>query len=86
MITLMSLVPVECGTHFYILVIIQNLISVLDGNFEKWKSEKCSTSKQINKINRSNYIANENVKLVLDKDQINKNIISKKFQLIDARR
>ncbi len=62
-----------------------NLISVLDGNFEKWKSEKCSTSKQINKINRSNYIANENVKLVLDKDQINKNIISKKFQLIDAR-
>ena len=62
-----------------------NLISVLDGNFEKWKSEKCSTSKQINKINRSNYTANENAKLVLDKDQINKNIISKKFQLIDAR-
>ena len=62
-----------------------NLISVLDGNFEKWKNEKCSTSKKINKINRSNYAANENSKLVLDKDQINKNIISKKFQLVDAR-
>ena len=61
------------------------LISVLDGNFEKWKNEKHSTSQEIKKINKSNYIANENLKLVLSKDQINKNIISKKFQLIDAR-
>ena len=63
----------------------QDLISVLDGNFEKWKNEKYSTSKQIKKINRSNYTASENSKLVLNKDQINKNIISKKFQLVDAR-
>ena len=61
------------------------LISVLDGNFEKWKNEKRSTSKQIEKINNSNYTADENLQLVLNKDQINKNIISKKFQLIDAR-
>ena len=61
------------------------LISVLDGNFEKWKSEKRSISQEIKKINKSNYIASENLKLVLSKDQINKNIISKKFQLIDAR-
>ena len=61
------------------------LISVLDGNFEKWKNEKCSISKQIKKIYRSNYTASENSQLVLNKDQINKNIISKKFQLIDAR-
>jgi len=61
------------------------LISVLDGNFEKWKNEKCSTSKQVKKINSSNYTASENLKLVLNKDQINKNIIKKKFQLIDAR-
>ena len=61
------------------------LISVLDGNFEKWKSEKRSISQEIKKINKSNYIANENLQLVLSKDQINKNIISKKFQLIDAR-
>jgi thiosulfate/3-mercaptopyruvate sulfurtransferase len=62
-----------------------DLISVLDGNFEKWKNEKRSTSKQIKKINRSVYTASENSQLVLDKDQINKNIISKRFQLIDAR-
>ena len=62
-----------------------NLISVLDGNFAKWKNEKRSTSKQTKKISRSNYIASENTQLVLDKDQINKNIISKRFQLIDAR-
>ena len=62
-----------------------DLISVLDGNFEKWKNEKCSISNQIKKIERSNYIANENFQLVLNKDQINKNIISNKFQLIDAR-
>ena len=61
------------------------LISVLDGNFEKWKSEKRSISQEIKKINKSNYIASENLQLVLSKDQINKNIISKKFQLIDAR-
>jgi len=62
-----------------------DLISVLDGNFEKWKNEKRSTSKQIRKISRSNYTASENYQLVLNKDQINKNIINKKFQLIDAR-
>ena len=62
-----------------------DLVSVLDGNFEKWKKEKRSISKKIKKISRSNYTAGENSQLVLDKDQINKNIISKRFQLIDAR-
>ena len=62
-----------------------NLISILDGNFKKWKNEKRSTSQEIKKINKSNYIASENAQLVLNRDQINKNIISKKFQLIDAR-
>ena len=60
------------------------LVSVLDGNFNKWIDEKNSTSKEIRKINKSNYNANENSHLVLNKDQINKNIINKKFQLIDA--
>jgi thiosulfate/3-mercaptopyruvate sulfurtransferase len=62
-----------------------DLISVLDGNFKKWINEKRSTSKEIKKIIKSNYTANENSQLVLSKDQINKNIISKKLQLIDAR-
>ena len=62
-----------------------DLISVLNGNFEKWKNEKHPTSKQIIKISKSNYTASENSQLVLNKDQINKNIINKKLQLIDAR-
>jgi thiosulfate/3-mercaptopyruvate sulfurtransferase len=61
------------------------LISVLDGNFEKWKKEKRSTSQEIKKIIKSNYTAKANLKLVLNKDQINRNIVSNKFQLIDAR-
>ena len=62
-----------------------DLVSVLDGNFKKWIDEKHSTSKEIKKINKSNYTAKEDSQLVLRKDQINKNIINKKFQLIDAR-
>jgi thiosulfate/3-mercaptopyruvate sulfurtransferase len=62
-----------------------NLISVLDGNFKKWINEKRPTSKEIKKINKSNYVSSENLQLILNKNQINKNIISKKFQLIDAR-
>jgi thiosulfate/3-mercaptopyruvate sulfurtransferase len=61
------------------------LISVLDGNFKKWTTENRSTSKGIKKIDKSNYLVNENLQLVLNKNQINKNIINKKFQLIDAR-
>ena len=62
-----------------------DLISVLDGNFKKWINEKRSTSKETKKIIKSNYTVNENSQLVLNKDQINKNIVSKKLQLIDAR-
>ena len=62
-----------------------NLISVLDGDFKKWKKEKRPVSNEILNIKKSNYIANENLPLVIDKKQINKNIIDKKFQLIDAR-
>ncbi len=61
------------------------LISVLDGNFKKWINEKHPTSKEIIKIEKSKYIAKENTSLVINKDEVNKNINSKKFQLIDAR-
>ena len=61
------------------------LISVLDGGFKKWISEKRSTSKEIISFKKSRYIANENTSLVINKDEVNKNINSKKFQLIDAR-
>ena len=62
-----------------------DLVSVLDGNFKKWNNEKRPISKEIKKIGKSSYIAKENFQLVLNKNQINKNIIDKEFQLIDAR-
>tara|TARA_A100001011_G_C14158707_1_gene777262 strand:- start:287 stop:1099 length:813 start_codon:yes stop_codon:yes gene_type:complete len=61
------------------------LISVLDGGFKKWVNEKRPTFKEIIKNDRSKYIAKENSSLVINKDEVNKNIDSKKFQLIDAR-
>tara|TARA_X000001036_G_scaffold31861_1_gene26115 strand:+ start:50 stop:865 length:816 start_codon:yes stop_codon:yes gene_type:complete len=61
------------------------LISVLNGNFKKWLNEKRPTSKKINNIETTKYLANEDYSLVINKDQINENIIKKKYQLIDAR-
>ena len=61
------------------------LISVLDGGLKKWINEKYPTSKDIINIEKSKYIAEENTSLVINKDEVNRNINSKKFQLIDAR-
>ena len=61
------------------------LISVLDGNFKKWINEERPTSKKITNIEKSKYFAKENISLVINKDEVNKNIVSKKIQLIDAR-
>jgi thiosulfate/3-mercaptopyruvate sulfurtransferase len=57
----------------------------LDGNFEKWVKEKRPVSKEIAKNEKSNYIANENSSLVINKSKVNENITQNKFQLIDAR-
>ena len=62
-----------------------DLVSVLDGNFTKWLKEKRTISKEINKIQKTNYKAEENTSLVISKAQVKENISSKKFQLIDAR-
>ena len=62
-----------------------NLVSVLDGNFNKWLGEKKPTSKEILKIVYSKYKATEDTSLVINKDQVNQNIKKKNFLLIDAR-
>ena len=61
------------------------LISVLDGGFKKWTNEKRPTTKEIVSFDRSKYIAVENTSLVINKDEVNKNITNNKFQLLDAR-
>ena len=62
-----------------------NLVSVLDGGFKKWLKEKKYTTNEIKKFSISSYSAYENVSLVKNKDQIDKNITDKSFELIDAR-
>ena len=62
-----------------------SLVSVLDGGLKKWAKENRDTTKIVNKIYKREYIAKENLTMVLNKDQINLNIKSKNFELIDAR-
>ena len=62
-----------------------DLVSVLDGNFIKWQKENRTVSKEIAKISKTNYEAEENLSMVISKAQVKKNILNKKFQLIDAR-
>ena len=62
-----------------------NLISVLDGGFKKWLKEKKDITKDILKFKKSSYFAQENNSLVLNKEQIDTNILNKSFELIDAR-
>ena len=62
-----------------------DLVSVLDGNFTKWLKENRPVSKEVIKISKTNYKTNENLSMVVNKTQVKKNILDKKFQLIDAR-
>ena len=62
-----------------------NLIKVLDGGLKKRVSEKKPTTNDIVNIEPSHYSANEKIELVKNKAQINKNISTKEFLVIDAR-
>jgi len=62
-----------------------DLVSVLDGNFAKWLKENRAISKEASKISRTNYKAKEDKSIVINKKQVEDNVIRKKFQLIDAR-
>ena len=61
------------------------LVSVLDGNFAKWLKENRAVSKEVIKISKTNYETKENSSMVINKSQVKKNILDKRFQLIDAR-
>ncbi len=61
------------------------LIHVLDGGLRKWNNEKNLTTTILPKIEMSNYKALEKKELVKSKEEINKNISTKEFIVIDAR-
>ena len=62
-----------------------NLVCVLDGGLKKWINENKSTTNNLTQIIKSNYIANEKKNLVKTKLEIDKNISTKEFIVIDAR-
>ena len=62
-----------------------DLVSVLDGGLKKWLAEKKETTQIVKRFLKSSYSAVENISLVKNKYQINKNIKDKTFELIDAR-
>ena len=61
------------------------LVHVLNGGLKKWKSENKPTTNIISKVNPTKYTASERENLVKDLTQINENIKSEKFKVIDAR-
>ena len=62
-----------------------SLVSVLDGGLKKWKQEQKPTVNYETIINKSNYKAIENKKMVKSKIEIHKNIRKNKFKVVDAR-
>ena len=62
-----------------------NLVHVLNGGLKKWKKENKITNDKDVPIKTSKYFCKENIKLVKNREQINKNIIKNEFIVIDAR-
>ncbi len=62
-----------------------NLVSVLDGGLKKWVLENRPLSKDKVNLIETNYSASEKKSLVINLDQVERNIENKEFCLIDAR-
>jgi len=62
-----------------------NLISILNGGFLKWKIENRETTSKITKYKKKNYKVKKISHLVKSKEEIDKNILEKKFKIVDAR-
>ena len=61
------------------------LVHVLDGGFKKWKIENKSSDNNSISIKESNYKAFEKKELVKNKKEIDENIVTNEFNIIDAR-
>ena len=75
----------RCWYNFIYFGHSPKLVHVLNGGLKKWKMENKILAKELTSIKKSNYNAQENPELVKNKEQINKNILNKKFDLVDAR-
>jgi thiosulfate/3-mercaptopyruvate sulfurtransferase len=62
-----------------------NKIFILDGGFKKWKIDNKKVTNNLTLRNKTKYLAKEIKSLVLNKLQIDENIKSNNFQVMDAR-
>jgi thiosulfate/3-mercaptopyruvate sulfurtransferase len=62
-----------------------SLVHVLDGGLKKWLNEKKLVVNNLTITIKSNYVANEKKELVKSKKQIDDNIDTNNFNVIDAR-
>ena len=63
----------------------KELVNVLNGGLEMWMKNNFPTTASQTRIIQSNYMASENRFMVKNLNEINQNIKSKVFKLIDAR-
>ncbi len=75
----------RCWYNFIYFGHNDKLVHVLNGGLKKWKSENKPTTNIISKFNPTKYTAFERKNLVKNKKEINENINSEKFKIIDAR-
>ena len=75
----------RCWYNFIYFGHSPKLIHVLNGGLKKWIKENKIITSDFTKITKSNYIANEQKKLVKNRIEIDENISLKEFILIDAR-
>ena len=75
----------RCWYNFIYFGHNEKLIHVLNGGLKKWKSENKPTTNIISKVNPTKYVASAREDLVKNITQINENINSEKFKVIDAR-
>ena len=75
-----------CRLWFVLRYFGHKKVSVLNGGFQKWLKEKKPVTQKIDRIDKAdNYIINENNDWIKNKKQIDENIKSNSFVLVDAR-
>ena len=75
----------RCWYNFIYFGHSPNLVKVLNGGLRKWIKESKETTSHIESLNRTNYQTCEIKKLVKSKKEIDENIITSEFKLVDAR-
>ena len=75
----------RCWYNFIYFGHNDKLVHVLNGGLKKWKSEGKLTTNAIKEVSPTTYKISERENLVKNISQINKNILSEEFKVIDAR-